>query len=546
MQDKSGREGRRYTRRFTLWTQNHPYLRTFARLLGFLRPYRWSLVVSIVLAARRRRPRSRSSASRQSVIDHAIRPHDEQRALGSWSPSSPSSGSSRPAHGRPPPHLRPAGARRRVRHAQRALRAPPAPLVRLLRPPPDRPAHVARDGRPPDRPLLPRLRAHLLLPARAHDRRRHGGHVRRDWQLALVALAITPLLVVLAYRYSHVVAPGAARRAAEDGRRGDGRRGEHRRRPRRQVVRAGGARAGEVRAALERGVRPERAREPAARVLRAAALVPAAARAGRGAARRRADGRRTATLDRRRVLLVQPLRARCSSCRCACSACGSARRSARPRPASGSSRSSTSPRRSPTRRTPRAARRATGGRVRGRHVRLRPGAAGARRHRPRGRARPDDRADRPHRLGQDDAGLARAALLRRRPTGGCSIDGVDVRDVTLDVAAPRRSRVVSQDPFLFSATVRENIAFGAPGRDRRGGRARRAARAGARVHRRAARRLRHGDRRARDHALGRPAPADRDRARARHRPAHPDPRRRDRLGRRDDRGADPRSACARR
>ena len=59
-------------------------------------------------------------------------------------------------------------------------------------------------------------------------------------------------------------------------------------------------------------------------------------------------------------------------------------------------------------------------------------------------------------------------------------------------------------------------------------------------------RLRHGDRRARHHALGRPAPADRDRARARRRPAHPDPRRRDRVGRRDDRGADPRSACARR
>ena len=40
-----------------------------------------------------------------------------------------------------------------------------AALVRLLRPPPDGPAHVARDRRPPDRALLPRLRAHLLLPA---------------------------------------------------------------------------------------------------------------------------------------------------------------------------------------------------------------------------------------------------------------------------------------------------------------------------------------------------------------------------------------------
>jgi ABC-type multidrug transport system fused ATPase/permease subunit len=46
--------------------------------------------------------------------------------------------------------------------------------------------------------------------------------------------------------------------------------------------------------------------------------------------------------------------------------------------------------------------------------------------------------------------------------GRVTIDGHDVRDVTL---ASLRSEigVVAQDPFLFSATVRENIAFGAPG-----------------------------------------------------------------------------------
>jgi ATP-binding cassette subfamily B protein len=45
--------------------------------------------------------------------------------------------------------------------------------------------------------------------------------------------------------------------------------------------------------------------------------------------------------------------------------------------------------------------------------------------------------------------------------GRVLIDGVDVRDVTL---ASLRSQiaVISQDPFLFSTTVRENIAFGAP------------------------------------------------------------------------------------
>jgi ABC-type multidrug transport system fused ATPase/permease subunit len=47
-------------------------------------------------------------------------------------------------------------------------------------------------------------------------------------------------------------------------------------------------------------------------------------------------------------------------------------------------------------------------------------------------------------------------------TGGrLVIDGADVRDVRL--ASLRRSiGIVAQDPFLFSASVRENIAFGAP------------------------------------------------------------------------------------
>jgi len=46
-------------------------------------------------------------------------------------------------------------------------------------------------------------------------------------------------------------------------------------------------------------------------------------------------------------------------------------------------------------------------------------------------------------------------------TGRVTIDGVDVREVTL-TSLRRAIGVISQDPFLFSATVRENIAFGAP------------------------------------------------------------------------------------
>src|SRR5437764_7082845 len=44
-------------------------------------------------------------------------------------------------------------------------------------------------------------------------------------------------------------------------------------------------------------------------------------------------------------------------------------------------------------------------------------------------------------------------------SGRVTVDGADVRDVTL--ASLRGAvGVISQDPFLFSATVRENIAFG--------------------------------------------------------------------------------------
>jgi ABC-type multidrug transport system fused ATPase/permease subunit len=46
-------------------------------------------------------------------------------------------------------------------------------------------------------------------------------------------------------------------------------------------------------------------------------------------------------------------------------------------------------------------------------------------------------------------------------TGRVLVDGVDVRDVKLG-SLRRGIGVISQDPFLFSATARENITFGAP------------------------------------------------------------------------------------
>jgi ATP-binding cassette subfamily B protein len=47
-------------------------------------------------------------------------------------------------------------------------------------------------------------------------------------------------------------------------------------------------------------------------------------------------------------------------------------------------------------------------------------------------------------------------------SGRVLVDGVDVRDVTL-ASLRREIGVIPQDPFLFSTTVRENIAFGRPG-----------------------------------------------------------------------------------
>ncbi|HUZ99492.1 MAG TPA: ABC transporter ATP-binding protein [Gaiellaceae bacterium] len=47
-------------------------------------------------------------------------------------------------------------------------------------------------------------------------------------------------------------------------------------------------------------------------------------------------------------------------------------------------------------------------------------------------------------------------------TGRITVDGQDVRDVTL-TSLRGAIGVIAQDPFLFSATVRENIAFGSAG-----------------------------------------------------------------------------------
>jgi ABC-type multidrug transport system fused ATPase/permease subunit len=60
---------------------NHPHLRIFWRLLGFLGPYKWSLAVSIVLAVGSQAASLGLIRLTQSVIDDAIRPRDERMLL---------------------------------------------------------------------------------------------------------------------------------------------------------------------------------------------------------------------------------------------------------------------------------------------------------------------------------------------------------------------------------------------------------------------------------------------------------------------------------
>ncbi len=71
-------------------------------------------------------------------------------------------------------------------------------------------------------------------------------------------------------------------------------------------------------------------------------------------------------------------------------------------------------------------------------------------------------------IGQTGAGKTTLTSLVPRfydvTDGRVTVDGIDVRDLEL-TSLRHAIGVISQDPFLFSATVRENITFGAPDLD---------------------------------------------------------------------------------
>ena len=153
------------------------------------------------------------------------------------------------------------------------------------------------------------------------------------------------------------------------------------------------------------------------------------------------------------------------------------------------------------------------------------------------RRRRDRRHRRAHRLGQVHGRAPADALLRRHRRRGRGRRPRRARPVTLS-SLRANVGVVIDEPFLFSVSIRDNIAYGRPdATDEQVEAAARAARR-PRVHRRAPRGLRHGHRRARLHPVGGPAPARRHRADPAGQPAGADPRRRDQRDRRARRGRD--------
>jgi ABC-type multidrug transport system fused ATPase/permease subunit len=184
-----------------------PYRRTFARLLGFLRPYKVSLIVSIVLAVGSQAAQIALYAVTGRVIDDAIRPHDRGELwLLLWI-------------------ILALGVVKAVLMAGRRLIS-------------------GRQALGVEFDLRNALYAHLLrLSFGYYDRHQTGQLMSRatvdlqavrfflgyglifffqhvltvlsvtavmfwfNWRLALIVLAITPALIAIAYRYSHVAHP---------------------------------------------------------------------------------------------------------------------------------------------------------------------------------------------------------------------------------------------------------------------------------------------------------------------------------------------------
>ena len=108
--------------------------------------------------------------------------------------------------------------------------------------------------------------------------------------------------------------------------------------------------------------------------------------------------------------------------------------------------------------------------------------------------------------------------------GAIRVDGVDIRQIKRG-ALRRMFGMVLQDTWLFSGTIRENIAYGREQRERRGDRRGGEGRAGGSLHPHAAGELRHADQRGGEQPVARAEAAADDCAGVPGRPRDPDSRR---------------------
>ena len=264
---------------------------------------------------------------------------------------------------------------------------------------------------------------------------------------------------------------------------------------------------------------------------------------GHQADRQRHHRRRPAL---RRLPRLSTARSRSACWRRSCSTCGSSSSRCR------RSRSSTTPSSPPSAALEKLSGRARGGArrpradrpgrrcptprgdaaLRRRAVRLRRRPAGAARPRPDDPGRPDRRAGRHHRRRQDHASPSWSPGSTTRPTGAVTPRRRRPARRSTDDDLRRAVVMVTQENFLFSGTVADNIRFGRPDADRGRGRGGGPRDRRARLHRRAARGLRHRRRQARRPAVGRAAPAGRVRPGVPRRPGGADPRRGDLVARR--------------
>ena len=437
------------------------------------------------------------------------------------------------------PHRRPAArrgarlARRRAATAPDAVRPPAVARARVLRPPADRSAHVARDRRPAVRAVLPRLRPRLDPAVGADDRPSRRSRCSSSTRCSRsISLVPVPFVVWVAARYGRRSRPAlqeVQQRIAELTAEAEE---DDRRRARRQGLRARGPPARALRAPATAACSTSDGLDAASqRVLQPAHRLPAPDRARRVllivGGRQVIDGAH----DARRVHRLLHVPARC--CWRPMRSLGMALGLAQRATASGARLFEILDREprvvAPADAPPLPA---GAGDVELRDVSLRYEGATARRRcttsRSTSTAGTTRRARRRDRLGQDDARRSSSPRLYDVDGGRGAASTAPTSATSTRARCAREIAVVDDDPFLFSrerrATTSPTRAPDATDEEVERGRA---ARAGARLHRAAARRLRHARRRARPDAQRRPAPADRDRPRAARRPADPRPRRRD-------------------